>query len=403
MKPHLFYLLSFFCIFSGCQKDNEIFNLLSARGLSSVNNAEDFSKNANRSILEPGTWTLTNPLMIARSRHTASLLPDGKILIAGGYTGQLNNPISTNTAELFNPITNTWSMTDTMSFPRANHIAIRLANGKILVAGGRANNVATATAELFDASTGSWSVTGQLNHSRFFHTATLLDNGNVLVTGGLSGDGFSIGKTAEVYDPVSGSWTLVDHMAIMRWGHSATLLENGTVLVAGGSGPAGDGVYTPRSEIYDPLENEWRNAGNLNTPRGFHAAVKLENGNVLVAGGLPTATSQNKITVTAEIFNPETGKWTYTGNLTFDRIPGPYGAVLLQDGHILVAGGRTATTESYAADNGVWTTLFNMNISRSFHTLTYLPDGTVLAVGGENRNGLTASVELYNTAGMEAE
>jgi N-acetylneuraminic acid mutarotase len=188
-------------------------------------------------------------------------------------------------------------------------------------------------------------------------------------------------------------------MSIIRWGHSAILLENGTVLVAGGSGPAGDGVYTPRTEIYDPVENEWRSAGNLNTPRGFHAATRLANGNVLVAAGL----TLNSITTTAEMFNPVTGTWTLTGSMAFERIPGPYGSVLLQNGEAFVAGGRTQTSESYKAETGTWTIRANLNIPRSFHTVTRLSNGTVLTVGGENRNGFTSSVELYNPPGMEFE
>ena len=273
MKTYLFYLLALSCVIFGCGKDNEFVKLSSGNSTPIVNRSDD-------------SWTESNPITIARSRHTATLLPNGKVLVTGGFTGSLNNAVSTETAELYDPVIGTWGMTGSMSVPRSSHTATLLPDGKVLVVGGRLNNMATAIAELYDVSTGSWSSTGSMNFPRFYHTATLLENGNVLVTGGLSGDGVSVGKTAEVYDPVAGSWSLVDHMSILRWGHSATLLDNGKVLVAGGSGPAGDGVYTPRAEIYDPLENKWHNVGNLITPRGFHAALRLGNGCVLVAGGL---------------------------------------------------------------------------------------------------------------------
>jgi N-acetylneuraminic acid mutarotase len=328
-------------------------------------------------------------------------LPNGQVLVAGGYTGLLNSPVSTAKTEVYDPDTDNWTMTGSMSTARSSHVAILLDNGKVLVAGGRLNNMATATAELHDVTTGSWTNTGSMKYSRFFHTATLLENGKVLVTGGLSSDGFSFGKTAEIYDPATGTWSLADHMSIMRWGHSATLLENGNVLVAGGSGPAGDGIYTPLTELYDPIENKWRNVGRLNVARGFHAAVKLNDETALVAGGLTLLNQGNNITSTAEYFDPETEEWILTDNMTFARIPAAHGAVLLSDGRFLIAGGRNITSETYDSNSGSWTLKASMNTPRNFHTMTLLPDGTVLAVGGENRFGFTNSVELYHPDEVE--
>ena len=396
MKTYHYYLIVFSCLFTSCQKEIDVVKFVSeeyssAAEVSSTKTATSSHENA----LQANIWTISNPLNVARSRHTTSVLASGKVLVAGGYTGFQNNPSSTATYELYDQATETWDMVTSVSSPRANHTATVLANGKVLVTGGRHNNNALASAELYDATTGLWIDIEPMNYPRFFHTATLLENGKVLVTGGLSGEGFSIGKTAEIYDPAIGSWTLVDHMSIIRWGHSATLLENGKVLVAGGSGPAGDGIYTLTAETYDPFENVWRNVGHLNTPRGFHGALRLADGTVLVAGGLTMPSQQGNVTITAEIYNPGNEKWTYTGSMAFQRIPGPHGCVLMPDGQFFAVGGRTATSEQYNLAYDSWTVKASLNIPRSFHTVTLLPGGTVITIGGENRNGFVSAVEQY--------
>src|SRR5215212_8842851 len=122
----------------------------------------------------PGAWNSTGPMVLARSRHTGTLLSDGRVLVAGGQTGNPANITTTATAEVYEPVTGVWSPTGGMTFPRSRHTAILLLNGKVLVAGGRNNDLATATAELFDPNTGTWSPTGSMNIPRDFHSATLL-------------------------------------------------------------------------------------------------------------------------------------------------------------------------------------------------------------------------------------
>jgi N-acetylneuraminic acid mutarotase len=346
----------------------------------------------------PATWTQTGSMNIARSRHIAALLPDGTVLVAGGLIGSPGKIVTTASAEIYNPNTGIWSLTGSMSVPRSRFTATLLLNGKVLVAGGSNNGFATATAELYDFQSGLWAPTGKMNIPRCFHTATLLSDGRVLVTGGLSaGDGNDnfVEKTAEVYDPSTGTWTLVDKMASARYGHTATLLPDGSVLIAGGSGPRGDFVYTVRSEIFNPDSGLWKNVGSLSIPRGFHTAVLLNNGNVLVAGGLTLPANSPNRTTTAELFQAPSRKWVSTGSMAVPRSAGAYGGVLLPDGTFFIAGGRTGTAELYSPGTGAWELLGNMAVSRSFHTVTLLAGGTVLVTGGENANGVISSAEIY--------
>jgi len=348
--------------------------------------------------LSPGTWQQTGNMILPRSKHTATLLSDGTVLVAGGLTDSLGNIVTTASAEIYHPDTGTWNLTSSMSAPRSRFTATLLLNGKVLVAGGSNNGFATSTSELYDFTTGLWTQTGNMNIPRLYHTATLLSDGRVLVTGGQSaGDGNDnfVEKTAEIYDPGTGTWMLVDSMSRARYGHTAALLPNGAVLSAGGAGPRGDLVYTVRAEMFDPHSGLWKNVDALATPRGFHTAVLLNNGNVLVAGGLTLPANSPNRTTTVELFQTSSSKWVFTGSMAVPRSAGAYGGALLSDGRFFIAGGRTDTAELYSPNTGTWELLANMAVSRSFHTVTLLMNGTLLVTGGENANGFIATVEIY--------
>src|SRR5947207_2587048 len=130
----------------------------------------------------PFTFDNTSSLNTARYFHTATLLPNGKVLVAGGY----NNSYLTS-AELYDPASGSWSATGSLTTARYAHTATLLPNGKVLVAGGYNNSGYLTSAELYDPASGSWSATGSLNTARYFHTAALLPNGKVLVAGGYNG------------------------------------------------------------------------------------------------------------------------------------------------------------------------------------------------------------------------
>jgi hypothetical protein len=171
-------------------------------------------------------WTPTGSLNTARDSHTATLLPNGMVLVAGGF-----GPVRAS-AELYDPVSGTWTPTGSLNTARAQHTATLLPNGMVLVAGGFDSNVnPSASAELYDPASGTWMPTGSLNTARTTHTATLLPNGMVLVAGGFGASGDL--PNAELYDPATGTWTPTGSLNVARTFHTATLLNNGMVLVAG--------------------------------------------------------------------------------------------------------------------------------------------------------------------------
>ena len=345
-----------------------------------------------------GTWQISGDMLTPRSRHTATLLPNGTVLVTGGYTIH-NPPVITSAVEIFDPATNEWSSETSMLEARSRHTGTLLPNGKILVIGGRDNNgFAITSAELYDPITGTWSLTGSMHTPRADHTAILLNDGRVLVTGGQSvGDGLDnpIEKTAETYDPMTGEWTAVEKMSTARFGHTATMLPNGSVLVVGGAGPALDGVYTVRSEIFNPVTNKWRNVDSLNTPRGFHTAILLGNGNVLVAGGFTLPVDPLNRTSSAELYQASSNQWAITGDLNIPHNAGGSGGLLLGDGRAFIVGGRSNIAEIYNPSTGTWVIAGQMSVVRSRHVVTLLSDGRVLITGGENRDGYIATTEIY--------
>jgi N-acetylneuraminic acid mutarotase len=240
------------------------------------NNAELYDFNTNG-------WTAATPMAAARQGHTATLLPSGKVLVAGGFDG---GPGSVGgafaTAELYDPVANTWSAAASMSVGHAAHTATLLPNGKVLVAGG--DYPATDSAELYDPVANTWSSAGTMGTDRTDHTATLLQNGKVLVAGGYAstGTGQAV-STAEIYDPVANTWSPAGGMSTARSYHTATLLPSGTVLVTGGTNTV-SGI-SATAELYDPVANAWSPAATMSIARAYHTATLLRNGTVLAAGG----------------------------------------------------------------------------------------------------------------------
>jgi N-acetylneuraminic acid mutarotase len=260
-------------------------------------------------------WSATGSLGTGRFGHTAILLENGKVLVCGGRLCSNNSCTEFSSAELYDPATGAWSATGNLSVPRHAHVAVRLANGKVLVAGGYNGATNWNTAELYDPNTGTWSATGNLTTARAFATATLLANGKVLVAGGGAGNFLN---SAELYDPATGSWTSAGTMSVARGFHTATLLVDGRVLITVGASLT-SGVLTLRrsAEIYDPATGNWTQTGSLATARVFHTQTLLRTGKVLVTGG---SNFSSIIYDTAELYDPASGQWSATGNLTRARI-----------------------------------------------------------------------------------
>ena len=342
-------------------------------------------------------WTLTGNLTIGRQFHTATLLPNGKVLVAGGNDSNR----SFKSAELYDQATGTWNRTADLNTDRNTHTATLLQNGKVLVAGGFSCGPPPQScfglngAELYDPATGTWTGTGNLNRIRDGHTATLLPNGKVLV---VSGD--ENGNSAELYDPNTGTWSNTGSLNTGRFQHTATLLQNGKVLVAGGENPGGARSALNSAELYDPATGTWSNTGNLNTARELHTATLLSNGKVLVASGFVDF-GLGRVTNSAELYDPDTGTWSSTGNLNQGRAF--HTATLLTGGKVLVAGGFfvdglpniTNSAELYDPATGTWSNTASLNNGRRFHTATLLQNGRVLASGGSGFNAANTS-ELYD-------
>jgi hypothetical protein len=345
-------------------------------------------------------WIPTGAMAVARADASATLLLDGKVLIAGGRIGPTMEA-STASAELYDPRSGTWSATGSMHGPRDGQTATRLLDGRVLVAGGasRAGMGALATAELYDPSSGTWQATGVMLAQGRGHTATLLPNGTVLVVGG---DGNP--TLAEVYDPASGTWTATARPKIRyHLGHAATLLPDGRVLVTGGPPNGRDG--TPTAELYDPRRGSWTLTANMLRVRMDHAATSLSDGRVLVAGGHAQGGSSES-TASAEVYDPSRRSWTAVGKMVAIR-GGGWTATQLTDGTVLAAGGfriggngMLASAELYDPGPGTWTAAGTMATSRARQTATVLPDGRVLVAGGMSVIDGTArpqaSAELYD-------
>jgi hypothetical protein len=244
-----------------------------------------------------------------------------------------------------------------------------------------------------------WTKTGFLAKARGLHTATLLTNGKVLVTGGTNGE-HAILASAEIYDPVTGAWTPTGALNVGRVDHTATLLPDRRVLVAGGRSQSG---IIADAELYDPATGEWIPTGVLRDARGSHTATLLRSGLVLVAGGMDNNFSDRL--ASAELYDPATGKWSPTGSLTLDRGRESHTATLLDDGMVLVVGGRVFGpfmahgAELYDPTSGTWIATAAPSAVRVEHTATLLRNGKVLVAGGVKSNAIGVeldSAELFD-------
>jgi N-acetylneuraminic acid mutarotase len=218
-----------------------------------------------------------------RVNHTATLLPNGKVLVVGGTGGGPVGPLAS--AEIYDPVANTWSPAATLPAATYGHTATLLADGRVLIAGGTVltgpNSYALASSALvYDPSANTWASTGSLSHPRYQHTATLLSNGSVLITGGADGGVGVAAGTTEIYNPATNSWSPGGTLLAARESHTASLLPSGRILLAGGTGPT-----TSSSELYDPATNTSVAAASLIAAGYLQSATLLSNGAVLVVGG----------------------------------------------------------------------------------------------------------------------
>jgi hypothetical protein len=338
-----------------------------------------------------GTWALTGSVNTARADHTATLLPNGQVLVAGGEnaTGFLAS------AELYNPSTGGWTVTGSMATPRIGHQATLLPNGQVLVSGGENTTGALASAELYNPSTGQWTTTGSMTIPRTSHGATLLLNSQVLVAAGNNTVANSTGNTAELYNPSTGTWRATGSMQSLH-PFMLTLLPDGRALAVDDSG----NVNSP-GELYDPSTGQWAVTGTMYYAHRGSAAVLLSNGDVLAYGN-------HFACYAGQFFNPSTNTWSRTSGQCGTGISfGPLallatGRVLLAGGSIIYSGKATSVVHAdlYDSSTNTWLAPGALNQARTSHTLTRLLNGQALAAGGFEKVGNGAatfltSAELY--------
>lgn len=337
----------------------------------------------------PSTSTATGSMTILRCNESATLLPSGQVLFAGGQT----SGGTTATAELYDPVSGTFSATGSMTAARQGHTATLLPDGTVLIAGGTGNCGGSLcslnTAELYNPAAGTFTpTTGSLPTPYSGAAAILLNNGTVLIAGG--GNSF-----AEIYSPATGLFSQSGAMVNPRVSFTATLLQNGTVLFAGGL--MGSAISSA-AEIYDPNTGTFASTGSLNIPRELHAAALLSNGQVLIVGGNSTLSSP----AAAELYDPVSGSFTVTGSL--GELRWSPSAIALSDGTVLVAGGHfnqpLSSVETYTPGTGLFTSQSAfLNVTRTGHATTQLADGRLLLTGGQDEgSNVNASAEIFDPA-----
>jgi len=355
----------------------------------------DASKAATATVrlTDAGFRMLNSTTLEPRTSPTATLLPNGKILIAGGSwcTSSVCNgfdPLAS--AELFDPLTETFSGTGSMSIARTGHTATLLNNGTVLVTGGVNPGLGSdRTAEIYNPATGNFMLVGNMVKGRAWHTASPLGDGRVLISGGAEGNvndfGFSDAQTAEIYDPATQVFSSTGDMPKEAAFHTASVLLDGNVLVAGGDGNscpgAGTGIAT-----FDPARHTFSAGPNLANPRARHTGTTLNDGRVLITGGVDPCDFSDfpAAYATAVVFDPATSNYSPE---KFMREPrSGHSATLLTDGKVLVVG---SMAELFDPTTGSFSITGDPNVPSDRRRATRLSDGRVLFIGSGS------AVEIY--------
>lgn len=336
-------------------------------------------------------------MAVRRRHHTATLLQDGRVLVVGGQG--MAGQAALRSAEIYDPATRTWTGIDEMPGSGARqHTATLLANGQVLVAGGTDNHEnPTLAAFVFNPASGAWqSVPMPAGQQRRGHTATLLPDGRVYLAGGLDSAGPR--RDSLIFDPASRAWTQGPELNVPRGEHHATLMPDGRVLLTGGTGRGPNGpIHLASAEAFDPQANTHMGEGSMAAGRSHHTATLLAGGELLVAGGGDAMAS-------VELFT-QTQAPVSVAALT--ATSGSRRATPLGDGSVLVAGGIRNNVEAvppvrYLPSSNQWLPAGTPVATglRASHTQSLLRDGQVLAVGGYGDGGVTlGSAELYDPVG----
>ena len=340
-------------------------------------------------------------MMHSRVSHSATLLPDGRVLVVGGMDEGFN-PLRT--SEVFDPETNRWTAADEMREARTEHSAALLKDGRVIVTGGMNEKLEIiGTTEIFDPEMGKWSEYEGMRTVRRGHFALSLPDGKVAVVGGvgqtLGGLGILANISAtgallstEIYDPKTNTWSRANDM---REGHSgglAVVLKDGRVLIAGGYNQA-EGLAS--SEVFDPSVDQWMRTSSMVRKTFANTATVLTDGSVLFTGGFGMSRAKGGITPGSEVFDPKSNEWRKAPDTVHGRMG--HTITLLPDGRVVTIGGSTAsgpvnTAEYMEPKTWLWSEITPMSVERSQHTATLLDDGRILVAGGS----IQRTVEVYD-------
>ena len=315
-------------------------------------------------------------MSIPRAAHTSTLLQNGQILVTGGCIDQ-GCEIRSAKSEIYDPASKSFTTIQDMIKARVSHTATLLPNGKVLIAGGWTPTGVTGDAELYDPETQSFESTGNMNTPRGGHTAILLNHGSVLIAGGGNSQGEM--SFSEIYDPKKGRFIETGSMQMARGAHIAVLLKDGRVLVAGGRNKQ-DQVLAS-AEIFDPKTRTFVRIGNMTIVRHKHAGIALSDGRILIVGG-SNADDWNGKYQSAEVFNPKTGQFSSISNMERERFKLRNAVAALKSGEIVIAGGNKYV-EIYNSINQTFrVSKGRLDTGRMFSTATSTFAGGVLIAGG---------------------
>lgn len=359
-------------------------------------------------VAAQGRVTRAGTLQAARLHHTATLLADGRVLVVGGRGADGFTTLTS--CELFEPKKARWARCAPLGTARSHHAATRLADGRVLVTGGTTHDaqggtnrfVALASAELYDPAKDAWSPAAPMAEARNGHTATLLDDGAVLVVGGAREQRVHL-ASVERYEPGKDAWRAEKPLAVARWLHAAVRASDGQVVVVGGRSNAGEGGKGPGVSIadverFDPATGAWATLPAMSEPRQRTAVVALPaDGGVVVIGG-QTATSSTNY---AETWTPGLAEWAPFQNHLSMSLSGHTGTQL-PSGDLVVTGGEppnavdTTRVQRWLVATKEWCLAGELAAGRKHHSATLLLDGRVLVVGGTSSGLPEPSAELWS-------
>jgi N-acetylneuraminic acid mutarotase len=336
------------------------------------------------------SWSQAAPMAEPRILMTATTLPDGRVLLAGGANAA--GSIALSSAEIYDPASDTWLAAGALSQPRYYHVAAALGDGRVLVAGGLGGDPAgSTTADIYDPASGAWSPAAPMNRVRIAASAVTLSDGRVLVIGGFNQGTVQVQMDAEIYDPVANTWTLTGPTTGSRFFGTSQVLPDGRVLAAGGYDNIVFGSVDS-AEVFDPQTNAWTAIAPMHASRVFPVSVTLADGRIMVIGGAQAPTTV--LWMDGEIYDPASDSWTLTPSN--GAAGGIFAAAATRvDGHVLVAGGVVDTSNAptnaaalYDPSTNSWSALPPMAEAREAHAVVRIPGARTLVAGGVNAAGV---------------